>query len=171
LLNEPIEVKKDGEEKADVYYPAIHIGNSEVGRRAVTIEDALIRVVCVNGLLRVLEKRNLLRQTHQRVDFEDVYVQASEAVRTIKRRLPGLQDRILATHGRALTEAAFELEVQGFIRRSQLPKAFSEKIEDAYKHEPELTIFGLVQAITRAAQQLSPEYAVVAERHAAALLN
>lgn len=171
LLNEPIEIQDEGDEEKDIYYPAIHIGNSEVGRRAVTIEDALIRVICVNGLIRVLEKRNLLRQAHRRVDFEDVYTQATEAVRIIKRRLPGLEDRIRATHKRELSVEAFDMEAEAFIKRSQLPKAFKEKIDSAFAHEPKRTVFGLVQAITLAAQGLSPEYAVVAERHAAALLN
>ena len=113
----------------------------------------------------------MLRQPHRKVDFEDVYTQAKEAVRTIKRRLPGLEDRIRATHKRVLTSEEFDLEAEAFIRRSQLPKIFKEKIDAAFRHEPKSSVFGLVQAITLAAQGLSPEYAVVAERHAAALLN
>lgn len=168
LLDEPIEVG-EGETK-DVYYPAIHVGNSEVGRKAVTIEDALIRVVCVNGMLRVLEKRNLLYQAHRKVDFDDIYKRASDAVRTVRRGLPGLRDRILATHKLRLPKEEFEERIKQFIRKAQLPKSYQDMVIEAHKEEPEETMFGLIQALTLAAQRLSPEYAATAERHAAALI-
>lgn len=169
LLNHPIVVKHGDLE--DIFYPAIHIANSEVGRRAVTIEDALIRVICVNGMIRVLSRRNLFYQAHRRVDFEDVYEKATEAIREIQRRLPGLQERILGAHNQHIAAADLKERIEEFLKRYQLPLALAEDIQEAFEREPENTLFGLSQAITLAAQKWSPEYATTAERAAATFIN
>lgn len=45
----------------------VHLANSEVGLRAVTVDALVFRLVCTNGLIRRLNQKSLLRQRHLHV--------------------------------------------------------------------------------------------------------
>ena len=42
----------------------IHVANSEVGRRAVTVDALVYRLVCQNGLIRLVKGKSLLHRRH-----------------------------------------------------------------------------------------------------------
>ena len=42
----------------------VHLGNSEVGKRAVTVDAMVFRLVCKNGLVRLVKGKSLLYQRH-----------------------------------------------------------------------------------------------------------
>ncbi len=46
----------------------IHIANSEVGKRAVTVDALIFRLICQNGLIRLVNGRSLLRRRHVSLD-------------------------------------------------------------------------------------------------------
>ena len=42
----------------------VHVANSEVGKRAVTVDALVWRLVCLNGLVRLVRGKSLLRRRH-----------------------------------------------------------------------------------------------------------
>ena len=42
----------------------LHIGNSEVGKRAITVDALVYRLVCKNGLVRLVKGKSLLHHRH-----------------------------------------------------------------------------------------------------------
>jgi hypothetical protein len=135
----------------------IHLANSEVGFRAVTVDACVWRVVCSNGLLRRLEGKSLLRQRH---------IHVADA-----RFLPLLEEAI----GQATLVAAAFIEQMALAVKTPVPdpeKAIAypgqawgltrqtqEFIRMALLGEPRVgqqdTLYGLVNAVTNAAQRLA----------------
>jgi hypothetical protein len=168
LINHPIVIPHNGRD--DVYFPGVHFSNSEVGARAVNIEDALVRVICVNGMIRVVQQRSLVYQIHRRIDDDDIQEKLVTAAGEIRASLPVIENRLKAAHTRQYTQPDFDKQVEDFILNAGMPKKFAEQVKNAFLSEPELTRFGLIQAITLAAQDLKPEEAYLVERAASKLL-
>ncbi len=143
----------------------IHLANSEVGRRAVTVDALVYRLVCQNGLIRLVKGKSLLYRRH--VHF------------SAPRFKEALEDAVLV----ALTEAGRFLEqirtatrtpvpnVQAVLaqlgRQEALSKSFLEAAERSLRSEPsgqQETVWGLANGLTQAGQALSADdrYAVEA---------
>jgi hypothetical protein len=137
----------------------IHVANSEVGLRAVTVDACVFRVVCTNGLIRRINNRSLLRQRHLHV---------SE---------PRFKEMLERAIGEAVTVAAAFIEQMALAIKTPIPdpeQALSV-LADAWKlsqqtvefvrfalygesqHGQQDTLYGLVNALTNAAQRLSPD--------------
>lgn len=168
LLKNEIVIKDNGKE--DIFYPALHISNSEVGRGALAIEDAIMRVVCINGMIRMIYSHGLARQIHKVADFDDFRQDLMESLSNFKLAVPTMVTRLTDAHKRKLTLDEFNKLLEGFISKNSLPKSFIESVTEAHKVEFEMTRFGLVQAITRAAHELPAHQAYAAEAHASSLL-
>src|SRR5262249_8787947 len=70
----------------DRLFVGIHIANSEFGKRAVPVDALVFRLVCSNGLIRLVKGKSLLHQRHlflSRPRFEEALQQAiGEALTT-----------------------------------------------------------------------------------------
>jgi hypothetical protein len=135
----------------------IHLANSEVGFRAVTVDAVVWRLVCQNGLVRRVAGKSLLRQRH---------IHVADA-----RFVPLLEEAI----GQATILAAGFIEQMALAVRTPVPdpekaiaylgqmwgltKQTQEYILLALLGEPKTgqqdTVYGLTNAITNAAQRLS----------------
>ena len=139
--------------------PGISVSNSEVGIQAFSIEAYFYRLVCTNGLisktavasrfrhvsLKALEEFNdIIRQ----VIYESHYNQERLALSTETR-----VDDPLATIG-------------SFSRQFQLNKREAEAVERAYSYEQGFSMYQVINAFTRAAQdrQLNGEESHKLER-------
>jgi len=136
----------------------IHLANSEVGRRAVTVDAMVYRLVCTNGLIRLVRGASLFHQRHvsfatpkfemalrdairqawgqAAVFMEQLVWSTSQPVRDVEKTLANLTDRWNLTNG---TEEA----IKGHLK--------------ATAPGQQETLYGLVNAITRAAQALAPD--------------
>ena len=136
----------------------VHIANSEVGRRSVTVDALVWRLVCLNGLVMLQKGRSLLRQRHiswDRPRFADALrVAVSEAAMAGA----GLIDRLQA----ATREPVPDVEgvVRAIARQASLTQAVQEKVLAALRATPppqQERVYGLVQALTFTAQSLPPD--------------
>ena len=136
----------------------VHIANSEVGRRSVTVDALVWRLVCLNGLVMLQKGRSLLRQRHiswDRPRFADALrVAVSEAAMAGA----GLIDRLQA----ATREPVPDVEgvVRAIARQASLTQAVQEKVLAALWATPppqQERVYGLVQALTFTAQSLPPD--------------
>lgn len=136
----------------------LHVGNSEVGKRAVTVDALIYRLVCQNGMIRLVKGRSLLYRRH--VSWSSARFQ--EALQS-------------AIAGALATATEFLDQLQGATRtpvpdmpavlellsaQYSLSKSFLEAVEGSLKSEPasqQETVWGLVNGLTQAAQGLAPD--------------
>jgi hypothetical protein len=144
----------------------LSVRNSSVGFAAVSIIASFTRLLCRNGMTAPVPDAVLVRKAHRAFSLAKLYELLAERLR----ELPGK----LANAGRVLV-ASREREVRApkdeflaILRSAHLPLALLPEIERAYELEPALkgTAFGISQAVTRAAQDVSPEVRFELERAA-----
>jgi len=135
---------------ADWVYQGLQLRNSEVGYTAVQINEMLFRLVCLNGAIVAVGSSKLFYRIHRTVADEDldkelneVFTKAPERWRLTERNLKLLAEM-------PLKDPLLELEKQ--LVRAKATMAFIEEAKKAFEVEPLDTMYGVVQAITRAAQ-------------------
>lgn len=135
----------------------IHIANSEVGRRSVTLDALVYRLVCGNGLVRLVKGRSLLKRRHIS-RWHSPVGELAAAVREAMEIAAASIDRL---------EAATEIHVPdmpSFLRKAVEAAGLPEKVagdaaeavlaERSAMHE---TLFGAINGLTNAAQRLPPD--------------
>lgn len=136
----------------------VHVANSEVGRRSVTVDALVWRLVCLNGMVRLVRGKSLLRQRHiswDRPRFADALrVAVSEAVTAGA----GLIDRLQT----ATREPVPDVEgvVRAIARQAALTRSVQERVLQALSATAppqQDRLYGLVQALTFTAQSLPPD--------------
>lgn len=148
----------------------IHIANSEVGLRAVTVDALVFREVCTNGLIRRLGHRSLLRQRHIHVNenkFEQMLEYAiSEAVMVAA---GFIEQMVLAVK---TPVANPDWAIDHLAQLWNLPKATVEMVKFTLYGESQAgTLYGLVNALTQSAQRLNIEERVELETLASILVD
>ena len=136
----------------------LHVANSETGRRSVTIDAIVWRLVCQNGLVRLVKGKSLLQQRH-------IFISQSNFKRDLERAMgealttsAGLLERMQQSTTEHLDDVETLIEKIG--ERHQLSEAFQEKIKNALLLEnrgQQETLYGLTNALTQAAQTLPPD--------------
>ncbi len=143
----------------------IHLANSEVGRRAVTVDALVYRLVCQNGLIRRVKGRSLMHQRHVHL-----------AAPRFKEALEGAVLGALEEAGRFVEQIRTAArtpvpDVQAVLaqlgRQEALSKSFLEAAEKSLRSEPsgqQETVWSLANGLTQAAQALPADdrYAVEA---------
>ncbi len=136
----------------------VHVANSEVGKRSVTVDALVWRLVCLNGLVRLVRGKSLLRQRHvswDRPRFADgLRAAVSEAVTAGA----GLIDRLQT----ATREPVPDVEgvVRAIARQAALTRSVQERVLQALSATAppqQNRVYGLVQALTFTAQSLAPD--------------
>ena len=136
----------------------VHVANSEVGRRSVTVDALVWRLVCLNGLVMLVKGRSLLRQRHISWDRPRFADALRVAVSDAAMAGAGLIDRLQA----ATREPVPDVEgvVRAIARQASLTQAVQEKVLTALQATPppqQERVYGLVQALTFTAQSLPPD--------------
>jgi len=142
----------------DPLMAGLHISNSEVGKRSVTIDSIVYRQVCTNGLIRLVKGKSILQQRH-------IAVSPAHFIALLKR---AMLQAVIASH-EFLEQMAWssrepirdvETEMKNLVSDWHLSQVFVEKVELCLLHEERANqenLFGLVNALTRAAQNLDAE--------------
>jgi len=145
--------------------PGISIANSEVGILAFSIEAYFYRLVCSNGLISKTSVASRFKHISRKAMEEmphilrQVIYESEQGQRRFEISTRTLLDHPLATIG-------------SFNRQFQITKKEAQTIEQAWQFEQGLTMFHVINAYTRAAQDpsLSPEEAYKLERAAGQIL-
>jgi hypothetical protein len=129
----------------DRIIPGISVANSEVGILAFSIEAYFFRIVCSNGLIAKTAVASRYRHVSRKAleQFPDTLRQVVyESERNQGRFAISTQTRLdnpLSTIG-------------SFNRQFQLTKKEAETVQSAWAVEQQYTMFGVINAYTRAAQ-------------------
>lgn len=150
----------------------LHIGNSEVGKRAVTVDALVYRLVCQNGLVRLVKGKSLLHHRHVGLSIGELNSGLGAAIRDALMESSGFMER--------LEQATREpvLEMDGVIATIAIDGGLSQKTVElvkaalrAEKTSQQETLFGLVNALTHTAQRLSPDERYALETLAGRILE
>ena len=134
----------------------VHIANSEVGLRAVTVDAIVYRLVCSNGLVRRVNSKSLLRQRHLHVSeprFADLLAQAVQEAVTVA---AGFIEQMAAAIRTPVPDPERAITLLG--QAWSLSQTTQEQVRFALLAEkPEGTLYALSNALTLVAQRLNPD--------------
>ena len=136
----------------------LHIANSEVGKRSVTVDALVYRLVCENGLVRLVKGRSLLHQRHVGITSARLELGIGKAIKEAIIQGTGFMERMTWATKEPLknVEEAISLvgESWGLSDLVQTQVKTSLLQERSGQQE---TLYGLVNAFTNVAQTLQPD--------------
>ncbi|MGC4044860.1 MAG: DUF932 domain-containing protein [Armatimonas sp.] len=149
---------------------AIHVANSEIGLRAVTIDACVFRQVCSNGLVRKVAGRSILKQRHIHVATENLIPSLQEAVQQAKLVAAAFLEQMILSAKTLVPDP--ERAIQILAQSWKLTRQTVEFIRFGLHGEsrPD-TVYGLLNAVTNAAQRLSPDNRFELETLASVLID
>jgi hypothetical protein len=148
----------------------IHIANSEVGLRAVTVDALVFRLICTNGLIRRLNQKSLLKQRHIHVSeprFQDLLADAlHEAVAVAA----GFIEQMAMATSVPIPDPNKAIDQLAGLWN--LSRQTAELIKFAlYGEKNQDSLYGLVNAVTQVAQQFAIEQRFELETLASLLID
>ncbi len=150
----------------------LHIGNSEVGKRAITVDALVYRLVCKNGLVRLVKGKSLLHHRHLGFGKADLGAGLSSAIREALVQSSGFMERL----DQATREFVPDVEkaLAALAEEINLSEKVVEQVTAALgqeRHSQRDTLYGLVNALTFTAQSLAPDERYTLETAAGRLLE
>lgn len=133
----------------------VHIANSEVGKRAVTVDALVYRLVCSNGLIRLVKGKSLLYQRHVFRSTERLKRALADAVGEAFNAADTFIERLMWATGQRIKD--IDETVKRLVERWGLTQEFQEQVTMALLNEPYEqyeTVYGLANAFTSVAQRL-----------------
>lgn len=134
----------------DWVYLGFHLRNSEVGYTALTVDQMLYRLICLNGYISSSKEDRVLYRKHVKIDDDGI-------AKILHEGFIKLEDVWSATRGRLTKLQETEVEepkeeIRRFLRKQGASLTFTENAVDAWEKEPTKTRAGVMHAISRAAQ-------------------
>ncbi|WP_309707561.1 DUF932 domain-containing protein [Armatimonas sp.] len=149
---------------------AIHIANSEVGLRAVTVDACIYREVCTNGMVRKIAGRSMLKQRHIHVATAQFVPLLQDAIAQARLVAAAFIEQMILSTKTVVPDPAKAIEV--LADAWKLSKQTAEYIKfGLYGETHQDTLYGLVNAVTNAAQRLSVEGRYELETLASVLID
>ncbi len=144
----------------DLHRMGWHLVNSEVGAAALRIFEYVLRLVCTNGLvMRVAQE--LFSRVHRATQDESIDRDLAYAMTLLPERWEASTRALRAARHDRVIDPEESLR-HLFADRAEV-RSHADAVLAAYREEPEPTRFGLVQAITRAAQAAGAEHRLALE--------
>lgn len=153
VLAEPINMATD--EEPDWIYPGFLLRNSEVGYTSLTLDVFTYRLVCTNGLLVMVGGERLLYRQHRPIEPERLSGMLETAFSKMRGSMALAVERLSDSRGETIEDP--QEVIRGLVRASALPSSAGELAMEAYLRDPNPTRYGIVQSLTEAAKELSPE--------------
>ena len=132
----------------DRIVPGVSIANSETGLYALSIEAFLLRIVCTNGLIAKTAVGSRFKHISRRA-FDEFTTVLNEVITNSANS----RDRLLISMESHVDNPTSTIETLG--RQFQLSQTEIEVVSQAYYLEQGATMFHILNAFTRAAQDKS----------------
>jgi hypothetical protein len=141
--------------EADYIYPGLSMRNSEVGYTAVIIDEFTFRLVCLNGAIMCVGDSRLMYRQHRPIEEAQLDKQLTEVFNKVDKRWLQTKSNLLLLSGIPVTDPDKEILLQ--LTKLEASKKFITSAQEAYKLEPLPTMYGVLQAVTRAAQDINED--------------
>jgi hypothetical protein len=142
----------------DALTVGIHLANSEVGYRSVTVDALVYRLVCANGLIRLVKGKSLMRQRHLHVSEVRFVGALSEAIECALQQSESFLEQLKATTKTPVPQ--IEQVMEKIAEKWHLSEETQEAAKRALLQEPtsqQETLYSLTNAYTAAARSLPDE--------------
>lgn len=136
----------------------LHVANSEVGRRAVSVDALVYRLVCANGLIKLVRGRSLLRHRHVSWDEPRFAFSLERALGEALTAGAGLIEQL--SWAARTPVADVDGTLAALVHQGSLTQELRERVRRALLGTPpsqQETAYGLVNALTFVAQGLCPD--------------
>jgi hypothetical protein len=143
--------------------------NSGTGFASLIVALQLHRLLCKNGMVAPVPDALAMKRRHRGIDDEALGALMKSGLANIGDRLHRGHARLLASRNQDVRKV--DDEIRDILDHAELPQRLAKPILDAYAREPSPTAFGVAQAMTLAAQDMSSEDRVELERVAGEFLT
>lgn len=134
----------------DKIFVGFDLENSEIGFRSINLTPVIWRLVCTNGMRKIYSSGEVLKQRHSK--FEVAALQ-ERLVTSISNSSEFGIDMLNALHrSRSVKVDDVELTIENFCKSYQISKRQMEVVKENFKHDPEPTMFGIINSFTRTAR-------------------
>jgi hypothetical protein len=133
----------------------VHFVNSEVGKFSLRADLMVYRQICKNGMVAQSERSGLLHKAHRFIDKTTIGSEIQQAMEAVRSRQDELIQGLRSLRDQHLQNP--EDDIRAFLREHKAPKEWIEFALQAYTQERLGTRFGVLQAMTRAAQKVVPD--------------
>jgi len=145
-------------EKDSNYGGGSFFANSEIGVKSAQLSPFLYRSICTNSMIMGKVKGVAFARKHlgTKIDHDKLF---QNLVDCVNKQIPLVSDHIdtmLNTRSLLWSDSSKKLLAQAVIDLG-LTKKQGAMLLEAYEVEPELSCFGLINAITRASQKMPSE--------------
>ena len=158
--------------KGDDLMAGVHVANSEVGARSLTVDALVWRQVCTNGLVRLVKGKSLLSRRHVAIRPDRLRDGLHQAIFGAFNEASAFLDRFAAASKWPVPDP--EGTVLALAERWGLTNSFAEEVRWALASEAgtrSASLYSLVNAVTRAAQALEADERYRLERLAGELVE
>jgi hypothetical protein len=143
------------EEEDSDYGGMFSIGNCEIGVRSISTCPSVFRAICMNGCIWDQEMGVAIRKVHRgEINLEEL----KETIKlNLEEQIPLLPEgieRLLAIRAKGTDGASMSTVFASVAKDHKLSKKQATSTLVAYNHEPHQSLFGVVNAVTRAGQTL-----------------
>lgn len=141
----------------DALSVGVHLANSEVGLRAVTVDALVYRLVCKNGLVRLVKGKSFLHRRHVYLDEARFAAALQEAVAGALGEAESFIEQLASTTKQRVEDGTGTLEQ--LAKQRGLPDHLLRAMTNVLHQEGKQseTLYGVVNAVTEAAQRLPDE--------------
>jgi hypothetical protein len=156
LFREQLLLGTDGEKgsrgsgKVDGHCIGIHFRSSEVGFGPLVADLLVYRQVCANGMIAQTEKSSMLHKQHRFIDPATIGTEIGMVIEASRHRQSEVLDRLTALRDHRLEDP--KATMQMWLRLEKVSETLIKASSEAYDKEPIRSRFGVLQAMTRAAQ-------------------
>ncbi|CAB4131705.1 hypothetical protein UFOVP276_89 [uncultured Caudovirales phage] len=140
---------------SDLVYPGLTMRNSEVGYTAVIIDEFSFRLICLNGAIMSVGESRLLYRQHRPIEEALLDKQLTEVFANIDQKWVSTGNKLKLLSSIPVHNVEKEIEAQ--LTKLEASKVFIKTAQEAYKLEPLDNMYGVLQAITRAAQNINED--------------
>ena len=148
----------------------IHIANSEVGLRAVTVDALVFRLICTNGLIHRVNHKSLLKQRHIHVKAQRFDLMLQTAIQEAVIVAAGFIEQMALAVKTPVPDP--DKAIDHIAQMWNLPKSTVDMVKFTLFGESQAeTLYGLVNAVTQSAQRLGIEERVELETLASVLID
>ena len=135
----------------DLVYPGFHMRNSEVGYTAIIVDEFSFRLVCLNGMMITTGNSRLMYRQHRPIDDKVLDAQFTSVFNKVPAQWESTRKRL--TEAKTLIIDTPKVEIEERLVKMGAPKHFRDIALVAFEREPLPSKYGIIQAITRAAQE------------------
>lgn len=136
----------------------LHIANSEVGKRSVTVDALVYRLVCQNGLVRLVKGKSLFHHRHVGISSNHLELGISKSIKEAIIQGTGFMERMSWATRESLPDVEEAISTLG--ETWGLSETLQTQVTTSLKQElrgQQETLYGLVNAFTNVAQTLPPD--------------